>query len=70
MNQCAFDYDKQEWIEGASAIPVLLAQRRQELELLSGPDGERFARFTAVADRPAAMRWLRAEIARLEGGAS
>jgi hypothetical protein len=38
----AFDYDKQQWLDGEPARLLRLKQLRKELETLSGPRGQKF----------------------------
>jgi hypothetical protein len=66
MNQCAYDYDAQQWVTGSEARLVLLRQRCDELTALSGPRGEEYAKFVGVKNRLGQIAWLRAEIERLE----
>lgn len=46
----AYDYDKQTWTQGEPARFLRIKQLTADLELLTGPDGERFARFTGIQD--------------------
>jgi hypothetical protein len=41
----AYDYRRQQWIEGEPARELLISQLRDEIELLSSADGERYARM-------------------------
>lgn len=38
----AFDYDKQEWVEGKAAKPLLIAQTKEVLEILWSGRGAAF----------------------------
>jgi hypothetical protein len=41
----AYDYQRQQWIEGEPARELLISQLRDEIELLSSVEGERYARM-------------------------
>lgn len=41
----AYDYHKQEWVEGEAAKTLLLSQIDQELALLRSPDGLQYWEF-------------------------
>jgi hypothetical protein len=41
----AYDYQSQQWIEGEPARELLISQLRDEIELLSSAEGERYARM-------------------------
>jgi hypothetical protein len=53
-------------VTGFEARLILLRQRNEELRLLVGEDGERYARFVGVRNRAGQIAWLREEIERLE----
>lgn len=38
----AFDYDRQEWVEGEAAKPLLIAQIRETLEILWSGRGAQY----------------------------
>lgn len=40
----AYDYDKQRWETGEAGTRLRIAQLRDELTVLKGPDGERYVR--------------------------
>jgi hypothetical protein len=41
----AYDYQRQQWIEGEPARELLISQLRDEIELLWSAEGERYARM-------------------------
>lgn len=41
----AYDYQRQQWTEGEQARHLLISQLRDEVELLAGEHGERYARM-------------------------
>ncbi len=41
----AYNYDKQEWIDGPAAEKLLAQQIETELALLTGPQGKEYADF-------------------------
>jgi hypothetical protein len=43
----AYDYENQKWVEGRAGTQIRLKQLTEEMELLSGPRGEEYFRFTA-----------------------
>ena len=64
----AFDYESQEWIEGAASVPVHVAQILEELNILRSVDGERYATFCGgeFPDKEAMIARLELELAGLE----
>jgi hypothetical protein len=57
----AYDYKAQKWITGDEAMAMLQKQLRQDLELLKGPEGERFAKFIN-ANRARAIAAIEAQL--------
>ena len=45
--ELAYDYEAQRWVEGPAAVRLRLAQLQEELDLLTGPRGLEYFRFTA-----------------------
>lgn len=65
----AFDYDRQEWVDGEAARNVALRQLRKDRELVAGPRGPKYlalqgagkSRAQALAEIDAAINaWERA----------
>lgn len=42
----AFDYEKQEWVDGDDAAPLRQAQLSEELAILNSPRAAEYLRFT------------------------
>jgi hypothetical protein len=65
----AYDYAAQEWVVGGTrAKELLVAQTREELELLEGPRGEAFLRSLVGSDGVTierAVREKREELSRV-----
>lgn len=59
----AYDYDKQVWVEGEAARPLLIAQLKSERELLKGPMGPQFAGRYGV---PVALEMVEQQLRALE----
>jgi hypothetical protein len=57
----AYDYQRQEWIEGEGARDLLISQLRDEVELLESSDGEQYARMIN-GDRADLLHRRRAEL--------
>lgn len=57
----AYNYLTQQWVEGPGARNLRHDQCHEELSLLRGSDGERYARFCGITDRTAAIARLEAE---------
>ena len=60
----AYDYEKQQWIDGDAATDLLRQQLTETLELLTGPRGAEYARFIN-ANRETLIAKTREELARL-----
>lgn len=65
----AFDYDRQQWLEGEPARPVLIRQAEKELATLQGPKAKEYARFANITNIPKRIATLQAQLARLKAGA-
>ncbi len=67
--QVAFNYETQQWETGQAADSLRLSQIADELALLRGPQGERYAKFCGgdCPDREAMIARLEMELAGLEG---
>ena len=63
----AYNYDTQSWLEGPAAAAIRHTQILEELRLLIGRDGERYARFVGIEDREATIARLEMEAAGLAG---
>ena len=61
----AYDYESQVWVTGSDAIPLLISQVRETLDLLESTRGEDFA-AAAGQDRDEAITHARAYLADLE----
>ena len=63
----AYDYDKQEWVDGDEARRVRAEQIRDELALLKGARGAEYLRFssgrTGQVSLPVAIGMLEKELA-------
>jgi hypothetical protein len=57
----AYDYDRQEWIHGAAAIPLHLRSVREQLACLTGARAADYAHFAGIADVAAAVAELEAQ---------
>lgn len=57
----AYNYETQKWVEGPGARQLLHDQCLEELSLLRGKDGERYARFCGIKDRAAVISRLESE---------
>jgi hypothetical protein len=60
---CAYDYERQVWVEGDAALPLLRDQLADDIRLLE--TDPRYATFTRCADVPAQLAQLRAQLAAL-----
>ena len=66
MNNAAYDYDKQEWIEDkAQAQALAIVQTQEHLGLLEGPRGPDYAKLIG-ADRAQAIREAREALFQLD----
>lgn len=54
----AFNYQTQQWVSGPEACKLSFNQLLQELLLLRGPEGERYAKFCGITDRASAISAL------------
>lgn len=61
----AFDYDKQEWVEGEAAKPILIAQLKESLEILYSGRGAEYIVNTYKRGDP--VRTVQEWTANLEG---
>lgn len=70
MKECAYDYEKQVWVEGPAAIPLLLKQGREHLALLEGPKGREYFAWgkkkNSIWGYDATLQRVRDEVKRLE----
>lgn len=64
-NPIAYNYDTQQWETGAAAAATRRKQLREELDLLKGPEGVRFAEFSGIPDITAAIACLEQQLAAL-----
>lgn len=55
----AYDYDRQEWVEGDEARDVALRQLREDRELVAGPRGPK---YLALQGNGKSLRLALAEI--------
>ena len=61
----AFDYDRQEWVEGAAARPILIAQIKESLGILYSDRGGAYIVNTRKRGDP--VRTAQEWISNLEG---
>ena len=52
MSAVAFDYDRQLWVSGATAVVIRRKQLAAELTLLTGPCGAEYLAFAAKTGEP------------------
>lgn len=64
----AFDYDRQQWVEGEEARPIMIGHAQREIDLLRSKRGVEYARFAKIRNIPEAIANLEAEIIRLKAG--
>jgi len=57
----AYDYDRQEWVDGEKGATLRRKQLQDELELLQGVRGADYARFTRV-DRSQAIAAIKTQL--------
>jgi hypothetical protein len=64
----AYDYDKQQWVEGSEAVAVRIKQVEEQLAALNGPRAKEFVKF-ACNDYTVcgAIERCRGELAELKG---
>ena len=65
----AFDYDRQEWIDGEAAIALRISQVELDLGTLRGPRGAEFLEFSGAngVDLETAIARCEMELAGLRG---
>jgi hypothetical protein len=61
----AYDYTRQQWVEGEEARQLLLSQAREDIELLTSDDGDEYAKLLN-ADRTELLNRRLADLASLE----
>lgn len=61
----AYDYDKQCWVTGIAAKPLLIAQLRDSLDLLTGPRASEYAHTIKGQDLPSLVSAVRRQLAGL-----
>ena len=50
MAPAAYDYQAQQWVTGAEAIPLKASQITEELKILKSPMGRSYAHFIGLKD--------------------
>lgn len=65
----AFDYDRQEWIDGEAAIALRIQQLECELDILRGPKGQEYFQYCGecMIDFETAIARCEMELAGLRG---
>ena len=63
----AFDYERQEWVEGQRAISLRQQQLRKELEVLKSDRGDEYCRMIGIPVRTERIELIERELAQVEG---
>lgn len=58
----AYDYAKQQWVDGPEAVALRQRQLTEELTLLRGPIGPAYASFVGIESIPAAVASLEQQL--------
>ena len=61
----AFNYETQQWVDGPEAALIERGRIIAQLDVLTGPDADRYCHFAGIKDRLWTVEQLKAELARL-----